>query len=306
MEPTSESSSSEGHEQVQSAYLSALLNGSAREAAEIVDRGLALGLSPSKLYLKVLMPAQEAMGNLWHEGKLPIAEEHIATQITINEMSRLRHLFRPKASLGVRAMVTSVDGDPHYIGCRVVADFLFLDGWEVDFLGTDTPSDEIVKHAEKKGIDLVGLGITLAQNLEELKATVKALRSLKKPPRIMLGGPAIQSAPEHIIKELAPDSLAFDAKQAVEEARKICGMLDSHASLNQYLKGLGARILEARKARRFSQQDLADGSSLDRAYISSVENGKQNVTIGAVFKLADALEVSIEDLLVGAGKLKTL
>jgi transcriptional regulator with XRE-family HTH domain len=53
-----------------------------------------------------------------------------------------------------------------------------------------------------------------------------------------------------------------------------------------------------------SQQDLADGSGLDRAYISSVENGKQNVTIGAVFKLSDALDIALEDLLVGTGRQK--
>lgn len=285
-------------------YLEALTHGDARVATLIIDQALASGLVPSKIYFKVLMPAQRELGALWHEGKLTVAEEHLATQITLDQMARLRHLFRPKASLGVRALVATVDGDPHYIGCRVVADFLYLDGWEVDFVGTNTPSKDLVKMVQERDVHLVALGATLEETLPELSRVVGELRALPRPPKIMLGGPVLQSHSTRMSSELKPDALAFDAKQAIEEARRVCGMLDSHASLNQYLKGLGARILDRRKARRFSQQELANGAGLDRAYISSVENGKQNVTIGAIFKLADALEVSVEDLLVDSSRLR--
>jgi len=285
-------------------YIEALKAGSASAASEAIDRALANGASPSKIYLKVLMPAQVAIGELWHSGKGTISEEHLATQITLSEMTRLRHVMQPKSSLGLRAVIATIDGDPHFLGGRVVADFLFMDGWEVDFLGTNTPSDDLVKFVRSRGADLVGLSITLENSLAELGKAVRDLKALEKSPKIMIGGPAVQRASESILKQLAPDAIAHDAKQAVEEARKICGLLGSHASLNQYLRGMGARILEARKVRKFSQQDLADGSGLDRAYISSVENGKQNVTIGAVFKLADALDIALEELLIGAGRAK--
>jgi len=285
-------------------YIEALKAGSASAASEAIDRALANGASPSKIYLKVLMPAQVAIGELWHSGKGTISEEHLATQITLSEMTRLRHVMQPKSSLGLRAVIATIDGDPHFLGGRVVADFLFMDGWEVDFLGTNTPSDDLVKFVRSRGADLVGLSITLENSLAELGKAVRDLKALEKSPKIMIGGPAVQRASESILKQLAPDAIAHDAKQAVEEARKICGLLGSHASLNQYLRGMGARILEARKVRKFSQQDLADGSGLDRAYISSVENGKQNVTIGAVFKLADALDIALEELLIGTGRAK--
>ena len=47
----------------------------------------------------------------------------------------------------------------------------------------------------------------------------------------------------------------------------------------------------------WNQEQLAQASSLDRTYISAVENGKQNLTIGVVLKLAEALEVPIGQLL---------
>jgi len=42
---------------------------------------------------------------------------------------------------------------------------------------------------------------------------------------------------------------------------------------------------------------LASSCGLDRTYISAVEHGKQNLTIGAAVKLADALNTSLVSLL---------
>lgn len=46
-----------------------------------------------------------------------------------------------------------------------------------------------------------------------------------------------------------------------------------------------------------SQGDIALKIGADRAYISGIENGKRNVTLSTVAKLAEALEASVEDLM---------
>jgi transcriptional regulator with XRE-family HTH domain len=38
-------------------------------------------------------------------------------------------------------------------------------------------------------------------------------------------------------------------------------------------------------------------ATLDRTYISAVEHGKQNISIAALSKLSEALDISIENLL---------
>jgi transcriptional regulator with XRE-family HTH domain len=38
-------------------------------------------------------------------------------------------------------------------------------------------------------------------------------------------------------------------------------------------------------------------AELDRTYVSAVERGRQNLTLGAIMKLAGALETSLDDLL---------
>ena len=54
-------------------------------------------------------------------------------------------------------------------------------------------------------------------------------------------------------------------------------------------------------ARGWTQGQLAAAAELDRTYISGVENGKQNPTLGALMKLARALEVPLERLVLSGG-----
>ena len=52
----------------------------------------------------------------------------------------------------------------------------------------------------------------------------------------------------------------------------------------------GEKVREIRKIRRVSQEKLAELAELDRTYISDIENGKRNVSIETVFKIAKALD----------------
>jgi transcriptional regulator with XRE-family HTH domain len=57
---------------------------------------------------------------------------------------------------------------------------------------------------------------------------------------------------------------------------------------------IGSRIKELRELKSMSQKDLAYTSDLDRSYIASVENGKRNISIVNIEKIANALKVSLK------------
>ncbi len=59
---------------------------------------------------------------------------------------------------------------------------------------------------------------------------------------------------------------------------------------------IGLRIKELRKKEGISQQELSFGSGLDRTYITQVENGKRNISIVNIEKMANALNLSIKEL----------
>lgn len=56
---------------------------------------------------------------------------------------------------------------------------------------------------------------------------------------------------------------------------------------------IGQRIKAIREEKELSQKDIAYAADLDRSYIASVENGKRNISIVNIEKIAHALKVSV-------------
>lgn len=66
-----------------------------------------------------------------------------------------------------------------------------------------------------------------------------------------------------------------------------------------YLKQVGKRIRQARKARDMSQESLALAADLDRSYIGGVERGERNIAVVNLGKIASALDMPMNELLRG-------
>jgi transcriptional regulator with XRE-family HTH domain len=62
-------------------------------------------------------------------------------------------------------------------------------------------------------------------------------------------------------------------------------------------KQFGRNVRRLREAKGWSQEDLADSSTLHRTYISGIERGARNPTLTVVLRLADALIVTPAELL---------
>ena len=144
------------------------------------------------------------------------------------------------------------------------------------------------------------LSVSLTSLVPVAQKVVSELRKIAAGPKILLGGAAFINQPG-LAESVKADGFSLDPQQAVTLARQVCGLLNAENALALFLRKLGHSVHEYRKLRGMSQQELADASDLDRAYISAVEHGKQNISIGAISKLAKALGLSIEELLVGSG-----
>ena len=65
----------------------------------------------------------------------------------------------------------------------------------------------------------------------------------------------------------------------------------------QISQKLGENIKRIRLKKRMSQGDICRAIYMDRSYMSAIEGGKVNVTIAVLEKLANALDVSVDELL---------
>jgi transcriptional regulator with XRE-family HTH domain len=62
-------------------------------------------------------------------------------------------------------------------------------------------------------------------------------------------------------------------------------------------KRLGLNLKKLRLKKKMSQGDISRKLGVDRAYISSIENGRMNPTLTTLEKLAEAIGVNSSELL---------
>jgi MerR family transcriptional regulator, light-induced transcriptional regulator len=278
--------------ELRSRHYAALLEGDEDEADRVIARARQDGTPLFEIYLGILVANQIEIGEAWHRRQIHTADEHQSTQIVLNQMNRLRSDIRPRIIIPVHVVITSVEGEWHFVGPRLAADFLAVEGWQVHHLGPNTPAADLCQFVQDRSIGLVGLSITLSENLGAGRRTVAMLKALPNPPQVVIGGAATRGG-----DDLGADAVCNDLLVFSSLAKRLLGLEAKRHTVDEYLKMVGMRINALRKEKGISQQQLADGASLNRVYISAVENGKENISIGALCRIADALEIPIADLL---------
>jgi len=63
------------------------------------------------------------------------------------------------------------------------------------------------------------------------------------------------------------------------------------------LKIIGKNITRIRKEKGMTQEDLCGVAELDRSHLSEIENGKMNITVKSLSKIADGLSVKLNELI---------
>ena len=275
-------------------YLENALRGNESAAFNVVEGLLSNGSTVADIYLNLLAPAQRELGLRWSTGTLSIANEHIATEITSHLMDRIRDGARRKTVHGKRAVVSAAPGERHALAARMVSDFLHLDGWEVDYLGADMPGAELADFVGRTRPDLVAISAVLSLDLSALRDAIQRVRSLAPQAKILVGGTALTS--EKQANDLGAHGFAEDAAEAIVVARRMVG-LEAGETIEGLLGLIGENIQLMRRSKNWNQQQLASAAGIDRTYLSGVENGKQNLSLTALHKLASALDIRISDLL---------
>jgi len=61
------------------------------------------------------------------------------------------------------------------------------------------------------------------------------------------------------------------------------------------LNNIGKIIIQRRKELGITQEDLVYSANVDRTYIGYIENGKQNISISILCKIANVLNLNMKD-----------
>lgn len=170
--------------------MSALIVGQHREAAALVEDWIERGLSYDAICSAGIQPAMYRIGELWAQGRVSVAQEHLATAIAqrILVLAFEAAAFAPPQ--GRKALFACVAGNRHALGLRMVSDAFAIAGWEVEYLGADVPSEDLVRQADAWRPHLLGLSVAIPDQLTVANDVARRVRSQlgEAAPRVVVGG----------------------------------------------------------------------------------------------------------------------
>ncbi|MEO8503610.1 MAG: helix-turn-helix domain-containing protein [Acidobacteriota bacterium] len=279
-------------------YLSAVLAGDRERAAAVIGEGLTSRFDAATLLGQVLGAAQREIGERWQRQELTVLEEHRATELTREEVERIRLARRPPRELPFVAVVCAGPGEVHALPARLFATLLDCRGWQVDFLGQAPPQPEIESYLAERYLaerrpHLFAMSITIDTHLDATRELCRAISTRAPRPRILLGGQAVSG---RSAESLSADAVATDAAHGLQLAADLVGATQT-PDLSAYLGTIGRRVHRLRRESGLSQEKLAERCGLARPYLGAIERGRQNITLDAALRIAGALGISMTDLL---------
>ncbi|MEL7567920.1 MAG: helix-turn-helix transcriptional regulator [Dehalobacterium sp.] len=66
--------------------------------------------------------------------------------------------------------------------------------------------------------------------------------------------------------------------------------------MNDIIKLVGERIRNLRKERNWTQEELAHRANIHRSHLGEIERGETSVTVESIAKIANAFEITVEDI----------
>lgn len=202
-------------------FLTLLLHGEWREGLQLAQELIHTPKDLEDFYFQVIQPCMYRVGDLWETGELSVAQEHLVSALVARIMATVYPQVKPVPFDKGKALVTSAPNEFHEMGARMLADCLELDGWEVDYLGANTPQADLLAFLSRSQPFLAAISITMPFNLDravEIIAAIKNHPELQKV-RVLVGGQLFHDFPD-LWQMTGADGWAPDSKTAVTVAQQ--------------------------------------------------------------------------------------
>ena len=153
-------------------------------------RQAAVRMGPVAFAEQLVVPFVREIGDLWHQGKLRIVQEHLATATIRHVMSNLLAFTATTPTAPVFIAATT-SGQHHEIGALLAAAIAAGEGWRAVYLGADLPGEEIAIAAERLRARAVGISIVYPAEDPAIEPDLRALsQALGTRTPVFVGGEA--------------------------------------------------------------------------------------------------------------------
>ncbi len=141
----------------------------------------------------VMVPLLEQVGDLWEQGELRPAHEHLASAVVRGVLGEFLGTFSAGAD-APHVLLATPTGQRHEFGAMLAAATAAAAGWRVTYLGAELPADEIAAAARQTGVTAVGLSLVHPQGDPAVGEHLRLLRrELAADVVLLVGGSAAGS-----------------------------------------------------------------------------------------------------------------
>lgn len=208
-----------------SAYARALLLGDEVAAEVAIREAMDANLSTAEIDDKVMTPALWLVGDLWERGKLSVAEEHIATEISLRVLALQREAQRVAESRSERRILLGApSGELHVVALRMVANLLRGAGYDTVMLGPDVPAHTLGSVARRHRVSVVCMSWTMYGRTDEVLNAIDDVQRVWPSAGFVVGGRGVS-----VERQLRPQ---VQVCKRVSEAVETVDALVQRAALN--------------------------------------------------------------------------
>ena len=172
-----------------------LLRGDAGRA-RAVARAAVREVGKEEFLHQVLSETMREVGRRWSEGTATISQEHLATSIIANFLSRLNGSLRSKTSTGPEVVVCVPEGEYHTLPLLLAEGSLLEKGYRVVNIGASAPSESTAAFVRARGPFGILISVTQPACLEGARVLARRLRRDLSEARIAVGGQAVERSPQ--------------------------------------------------------------------------------------------------------------
>jgi MerR family transcriptional regulator, light-induced transcriptional regulator len=130
-------------------------------------------------YDKLLKPVMYEVGDLWVQGKIDAATEHVCSN-TANGLIKVineRTANPTKPNLQCKLLICTPEGKLHNLGCNVIESFLLSKGFKDYYASSSVPADSIIRYIKDLQPDIILVSITLNENIKPARRLIRKIRS---------------------------------------------------------------------------------------------------------------------------------
>ena len=163
--------------ETKNAFLESILEGDHIKSLKIANKAANEASNISQFYLQIIQPAMYEIGMLWERAEISAAQEHLATAIVVRVMAAISRIKKQTMDSPGKAVVTSAPNEYHEIGAWMISDILEHRGWEVNYLGANTPQKDLLDMLKSVKPDMLAISVTMSFNINKAKNIISDIRN---------------------------------------------------------------------------------------------------------------------------------